>query len=127
MGPAERQALARVTPRRSLSSVERAELESLRPQTRADCVNGIRPCPWVGCKFHLYLDVHPNSGALKLNHPGLEPDEIGETCALDVADRGPALSPDIGRYLNVTPERAQQIEATATARVRDRLRCSPSK
>src|SRR5579883_3471647 len=25
-----------------------------RPRTRAECENGIRPCPYVSCKHHLY-------------------------------------------------------------------------
>ena len=28
-------------------------LQAERPRTRGDCVNGIRPCPWVGCGHHL--------------------------------------------------------------------------
>src|SRR5262245_43072037 len=27
-----------------------------KPRTRADCVGGERPCPFVSCKHHLYLD-----------------------------------------------------------------------
>lgn len=27
-----------------------------RPQTRGDCVDGPRPCPWVGCRHHTYID-----------------------------------------------------------------------
>src|SRR6185436_15449349 len=30
-----------------------------RPQTRKDCKDAQRPCPWVSCKHHLYLDVNP--------------------------------------------------------------------
>lgn len=32
-----------------------------------DCVNRPRPCPWVGCKWHLYLDVNPETGAMVFN------------------------------------------------------------
>lgn len=44
-----------------------------RPKTRADCARGvgIRPCPWVACKHHLYLDV-TNYTSVKVNFPGLE-------------------------------------------------------
>lgn len=59
-----------------------------RPRTRADCVDGPRPCPWVSCKHHLYLDVDPETGAIKLNFPDLAVDELEETCALDVAEEG---------------------------------------
>lgn len=33
------------------------EGEYAPPRTRADCVDGPRPCPWVRCKFNLVLDV----------------------------------------------------------------------
>ena len=66
-----------------------AELEELgpvvRPRTRGDCEQGERPCPFVSCKHHLYLDVSARTGAIKLNFPDLEVWEMNETCALDVA------------------------------------------
>ncbi|HUB07073.1 MAG TPA: DNA-binding protein, partial [Myxococcales bacterium] len=40
------------------------QIERLRPKTRADCVNGPRPCLFVSCKHHLYLDVNPNTGSV---------------------------------------------------------------
>lgn len=79
-----------------------------RPKTRGDCVDGIRPCPFVGCKHHLYLDVTP-SGSVKLNFPDLEPDQMGETCALDIADRAQVHadavteSPDDGEEVEEDP------------------------
>ena len=30
------------------------------------------PCPFVSCRHHLYLDINPESGAIKVNFPGLE-------------------------------------------------------
>src|SRR5689334_24102594 len=42
-----------------------------KPRTRADCANGERPCPFVSCKHHLYLDVSAKTGAIKLNFPDL--------------------------------------------------------
>ena len=59
-----------------------------RPQTRAECEGGARPCPYVSCVHHLYLDVSEQTGAIKMNFPDLEPWELTESCALDVADRG---------------------------------------
>jgi len=59
-----------------------------RPITRGECKDAPRPCPWVSCKYHLYLDVNPETGSIKINFPDLEPWELNETCALDVADRG---------------------------------------
>ena len=28
-----------------------------RPITRADCIDGPRPCPWVSCRHHLLLEI----------------------------------------------------------------------
>lgn len=92
-----------------------------RPKTRADCANTPRPCPWVTCRHHLYLDVHQGSGSIKLNHPYTEVHELKESCALDVADRGPASYADIGRHLNVTLERVRQLEQEAINHSQERI------
>ncbi len=81
-----------------------------RPQTRAECVNGPRPCPYVSCKHNLFLDVSPSTGAIKLNFPDLEPDEIPESCALDVAERGGVTLERVAELMNITRERVRQIE-----------------
>ena len=61
-----------------------------RPRTRAECADAPRPCPWVACKHHLYLDINPRTGSIKINFPDLEPWELPHTCALDVAEQGRA-------------------------------------
>ncbi|TVR01483.1 MAG: DNA-binding protein [Deltaproteobacteria bacterium] len=86
-------------------------VEHLRPSTRSECVDGPRPCPWVSCKFHLYLDVNPESGSIKLNFPDREVWEMSETCALDIADRGGITLEEVGEILNLTRERIRQVEA----------------
>ncbi len=84
-----------------------------RPVTRGDCVDGPRPCPWVSCAHHLYLDViESGSGgppAIRFNFPAKEVWELKETCALDVADRGGATLEEIGRAVNLTRERVRQM------------------
>jgi len=87
------------------------------PATRGDCVNGPRPCPLVSCKYNLYLDVSPDSGAIKLNFPDLEVWELGCTCALDIADSGPRRLEDVGPIMNVTRERARQLEVVALGKL----------
>ncbi len=81
-----------------------------RPKTRGECKEGMRPCPWVTCKHHLYLDVNPETGSIKLNFPDLEVSEMAETCSLDVADRGGITLEEVGEILNLTRERIRQVE-----------------
>jgi hypothetical protein len=90
-----------------------------RPRTRGDCEAGPRPCPWVACKYHLYLDVDPVHGSIKFNWPDHEPWELRETCALDVAraPEGQHLV-TVGELVNLTRERIRQIERRALRRVR---------
>ncbi len=84
----------------------------LRPRTRADCADGPRPCPWVSCRHHLYLEVD-GRGHVRLAFPDKEPWELRETCALDVAERGEHTLEYVGRLLNLTRERIRQLEERA--------------
>lgn len=88
------------------------ELEQLRPKTRADCANVPRPCPYVSCRMNLYLDVSSKT-SLKFNFPGVDPDEMGESCALDVADKGDRSLESVGVMMNLTRERIRQYEVQA--------------
>lgn len=81
-----------------------------RPKTRAECVGGPRPCPYVTCQHHLYLDVNADTGAIKYNHPHLDVLEMTESCSLDVADRGGIGLEELGLHFNVTLEGARQLE-----------------
>lgn len=39
-------------------------LEEVRPRTRGDCREGIRPCPFLGCQYHaLHSLVVPTDGS----------------------------------------------------------------
>ena len=81
-----------------------------RPTTRAECREEARPCPWVACKHHLYLDINPETGSIKINFPDLEPWELQHTCALDVAERGGITLEEVGEIMNLTRERIRQVE-----------------
>jgi hypothetical protein len=89
-----------------------------RPTTRAECEDGPRPCPYVSCKHHLYLDVNPDTGSIKLNFPHLEPWEMLESCSLDVAERGGITLEEVGTIVNLTRERVRQVEVRATTKLR---------
>jgi hypothetical protein len=87
-----------------------------RPRTRGDCLAMERPCCFVSCKHHLFLDVTPN-GSIKFNFPDREVEDLPETCSLDVADQDGATLEDVGELLNVTRERIRMIEVVALAKV----------
>ncbi len=112
--------------KKKLTKKERVELQDLlesieedRPTMRSECRYGERPCPYVSCKYHLYLDVNPRTGSIKLNFPGLEIWELSETCALDVADRGGITLEEVGEVLNLTRERIRQVESKGLKKLRE--------
>jgi hypothetical protein len=94
-------------------------VEGMRPRSRADCVNTPRPCLFVSCKHHLYLDVNPETGSIKLNFPDKEIWELEETCALDVADKGGITLEEVGAIMNLTRERIRQVETRGLLKLRE--------
>jgi hypothetical protein len=108
--------LTRDEKRLAMSLVYPEEVD--RPKLRAECQGMTRPCPFVSCEHHLYLDVNPESGAIKLNFPHLEVWEMAETCALDVADRGGITLEEVGAILNLTRERIRQVEVRGLTKIR---------
>lgn len=81
-----------------------------RPQSRAECCDVPRPCPYVGCRYNLYLDVGRN-GSLTLNFPDRSPLDMpaDASCSLDIAERGEAGPSVVARHLNLTRARVDQI------------------
>jgi len=69
-----------------------------RPGCRQECQSMPRPCPFVSCSHHLYLDVNPQTGAIKLNFPHLE---------------------EVGAILNLTRERIRQVEVRGLSKIKD--------
>jgi len=108
-----------------------------RPISRNECIDGLRPCPWVGCKYHLYIDVNPNTGRIKWNHDKraaghkcIVPQETilklldqvfldaPPSCALDMVEEGGMTLEEVGATMNLTRERIRQIEAVALKKIR---------
>jgi hypothetical protein len=84
-----------------------------RPKTRTECPI-VRPCPWVGCRYNLYLDLN-KSGTLRV--PTWEPweQDPAASCTFDV--RFKTLN-EVGNILGTTRERVRQIEAIALEKLR---------
>lgn len=79
------------------------------PTTRADCIDGIRPCPHVSCRYHLaelWGDARP---------------EDADTCALDIADRGDHDASDLAAMLGTPDSTLSDIEARAIQKLRKAL------
>lgn len=55
-----------------IKTLVRRESLPVLPADRPTCRKAARPCAFVSCRHHLYLDVNPESGAIKVNFPGLE-------------------------------------------------------
>lgn len=94
------------------------------PDTRAECGEKRRDaegrlvaCPWVSCKYHLYLDVNPVNGSIKLNFPDIEPHQLKESCALDVAAKGGTTLEHVGELTNMVRERIRQVELGALQKI----------
>lgn len=96
-------------------------VDATRPRIRGECECVARPCPYVGCRHHLYLDVS-RDGTLVLNFPALEPDQLQESCSLDVAEWGEAGLAEIGRAMNFSRERARQLSEHSHDRLKRRLK-----
>lgn len=81
-----------------------------RPRTRQDCLPGgcnqARPCPWVSCRYHLALEVHPD-GRIEHRWPDLEAAPV--TCLLDVVD---ALDDELRRREEFGTQRVELDRAT---------------
>jgi hypothetical protein len=84
-------------------------------------LNRCRPCAHASCSMHLYLDVNPRTGAIKMNFPHLQVWEMEETCALDVAakagKRGLPIE-QLANAINLSYDRAFQVVDEAKKKVR---------
>ncbi len=89
-----------------------------RPETREGCADMPRPCPFLTCKWHL-------------GHEAIGPDvdddtlaeaiasETGDTCALDVADRGPQTERWVAQLMGLSHQRVHQLSRDAKSHARD--------
>lgn len=94
-------------------------LDYERPNTREECRPAKRPCLYVSCRYHLYLDVNPITGSIKINFPDKEVWELKDTCSLDVAERGGITLEEVGDIMNLTRERIRQVEVSGLDKLRE--------
>lgn len=115
-----------------------SDLEA-RPKTRGECKDGERPCPWVGCRHHLGIELMSSlESSPKVRGRGLRvsatDEQIvdgvvtgNESCSLDVAERehdGMTLD-EVGELMDVTRERVRQIEVVALAKLQEEVPNDP--
>lgn len=93
-------------------------VDEQRPRVRGDCEGIGRPCPYVGCKHHMFLDVNPHTGSITFNFPDLEPEDLEASCVLDLADNGGLTLEETGIRMNVSRERIRQVEVKALVKAR---------
>lgn len=99
--------------------------DELRPKTRAECVDGPRPCPWIACRHHLAIDVDALNGTIRFTYPEAAEGELEareHTCSLDVADRGEHTLQEVGEILILSRERVRQLEEVILARAEKKMR-----
>jgi hypothetical protein len=72
----------------------------LIPKTRAECIDGPRPCPHIACRYHL--------------------GDTGEesNCTLDHAAKGKMSARKIAKVLNVTRDEIDEIIVGAVGKLR---------
>ncbi len=89
-----------------------------RPRIRADCAKVPRPCPYVGCRYSMYLDV-AETGSIIFNFPHLTPEQmpVDRSCALDLAERGGMTLEQVGVAQALTRERVRQVEVKALVKL----------
>lgn len=87
-----------------------------RPASRGECADGPRPCPWVSCRYHLYLDITPYGG-LTLNYPSIEPGQMEHSCALDIAAQGDHDMISVAQIMGVNDETVRVIERAAKVKM----------
>lgn len=92
--------------------------DSPRPKVRGECASLPRPCPFVGCRYHLQLTV-TRTGSIQA-HQGVDAAHLRKapyTCALDAADEGPMELREMARALDLTVEGVLLIINSGLARL----------
>ena len=83
-----------------------------RPRSWADCRKAERPCPFVTCRYHLitmftrpFWRAHSDDQVVEFILSGMN----GQSCALDMADRGESTLDEIAYQIGQTRENVRQM------------------
>lgn len=85
------------------------------PPRRNCLARSERPCPYMGCEWHLWNAV---SDSMRRNGYHNMP----ETCVLDVTDRGEQSQDEVAAIIGVTRQRIEQDETAALRKLSARCR-----
>jgi len=95
-----------------------------KPRSRSEC-GADRPCLYVSCRYHLYLDT--KGLQVRLNFPHFEPATMPWSCVLDEVQAFPdgMTLEQIGERMNITRERVRQLEFVILKELRELAVDSP--
>jgi hypothetical protein len=101
------------------------------PTSRAECRNGERPCPYVRCKWHLWLVLGSDRPGRRYDgrtpptalRPAWLEDPMPPCCTLDIAERAESLDDpgsirELAAAIGLKPSRIHDIIATALEKLR---------
>ena len=88
-------------------------VSTARPKTRGECANGPRPCPYVTCRYSLFLDQEPKGRRLKViqEADSLDLDRITDQMLEEWMDGRPTCALDIAEDPDVTKLEREELEA----------------
>ena len=91
-----------------------------KPKTRNECVEVLRPCPYVSCRYNNQLDIDKGSGEVRVRLAVYKPESESDTsCALDVADGdGHHSEEEIAEILGLTTTEVKQTLDSAYRKLR---------
>jgi hypothetical protein len=103
------------------------------PASRSECRNGERPCPYVRCKWHLWLVLGSDRPGRRYDgrtpptalRPAWLESPMPPCCTLDIAERAESLDDpgsirELAAAIGLKPSRIHDIIATALEKLRAR-------
>lgn len=94
------------------------------PSSRDECRGKEKACPFIRCRYHLWLKLSEDRDGRKSPNGKKAPSVLYPTsatsCALAVAERGEQLTcREVGEILGISDERVRKIEQRALTKLRE--------